>query len=176
MPTRTWRCQCLAENSYRTGNETCATCGEYGAWMGWRLGMYELMARYQYVYGLKPIGPHRPLADRVLGDLRGVCERCKGAGVLTGPPSAPPIFCTDCEATGGFWTAQEHEISAAKAEVLRQFPDAAAPNGHLNFTLPAQVYDLGAGVMLDGGRTSRRQPPTWPPRSRGSGPHGSDRE
>jgi len=32
--------------------------------------MHEKMAVYQYVYGLKPIGPHRPLADQLLASKR----------------------------------------------------------------------------------------------------------
>ena len=61
----------------------CGVCGQPGNFHGWYLIMPEGMARYQYIYELAPLGPHRPLADRLFEGTRRPCEACGGRGVLT---------------------------------------------------------------------------------------------
>jgi hypothetical protein len=95
---------------------------------GWVLSMIERMGQYQRTYGLKGIGPHRPLADELFHGMRERCERCRGSGGLIGPYLTWQS-CPECEGIGGFWTRERWRVDAAHAEVLRQFPDAA-PSPH----------------------------------------------
>ena len=41
------------------GSPFCSRCGGSGDYDGWHYRMHEAMARYQSLYGLKPIGAHR---------------------------------------------------------------------------------------------------------------------
>jgi hypothetical protein len=74
MPQRMWdHSHCCG--AFQSGSPECNDGGTRGRFTGWHLTMHESMARYQYVYGLKPIGPHRRLADELLTPLRVKCPR-----------------------------------------------------------------------------------------------------
>lgn len=110
--------------------------------------MHEAMARYQYVYGLKPVGPHRREADRILRALRTRCDSCDGEG-LRWHDDSDWRRCPSCEGTGGFWSYSSDIVEAARSEILDRYPEAAAPRGPLRFLSGALVYDLREGVILD---------------------------
>ena len=59
----------------------CRDCGAQGEYDGWHLDMYERMARYQERHGLNPIGPHRKMADELLGPLTELRGACDGRGL-----------------------------------------------------------------------------------------------
>ena len=61
------------------------------------MGIYDLMAAYSARTGLKPIGPHRPLADRLWRELTEPCPDC-GGHVMAGPGSS--FQCERCGGTG----------------------------------------------------------------------------
>jgi hypothetical protein len=126
MPNKMWR----HDDGRLTGrdcDESGDDCVERNVFAGWHLGMHESMARYQYSYGLKPIGPHRRMADELLGALRTRCARCDYRGILDIDGGVTWSPCPVCEATGGFWTASDEEVAAVRADILKTYPDAAAP-------------------------------------------------
>ena len=110
-----------------TTSSRCTQCGQPGQFAFWRLGMHQAMARYQYVYGLKPIGPHRKAADELLGGLRRTCPECNGEGVLSLDGPRRWKACPTCEATGGFWTCSDDERRVARERVLAEFPMPRPP-------------------------------------------------
>ena len=108
--------------------------------------MHEAMARYQYVYGLKPLGPHRDMADQLLTLLRENCPRCQGHSILTIDRGAWRI-CPVCEGTGGTWVGAEAK-NAAYAWILERFPDAAASEAPSAFIGGPLIHDLANNRMI----------------------------
>jgi len=128
--------------------------GQLGGRPGeWRLTMYESMARYQYVYGLKPIGPHRQLADQLLSPLRTHCPRCDARGLLSFGDRDVCGICPVCEGTGGFWSEPDSVVDGLRATVLESFPEAAAPP--VCFLGPV-AFSNREGIMLDLSALKRR--------------------
>jgi hypothetical protein len=111
--------------------------------------MHEAMARYQYVYGMKPIGPHRKEADRILGGLRKRCDSCAGAGLVWPEGERSCRVCVACEGTGGFWSCSPAELEAAREEVLALHPGAAASRTGIRFLSGALAHHLATGEMVD---------------------------
>src|SRR5437879_2893236 len=98
MPYTSWEHSC-AGTVVTVSDAICGRCGKEGQFVGWRFRRLEAMARYQYITGVKPIGPHRKLADQLLYALRAVCSRCGGVGLIT-IDSARWVGCAACEGTG----------------------------------------------------------------------------
>src|SRR2546425_8513597 len=108
----------------------CHACGSRGTFEGWRLGTWEAMRLYYHVFGVNPIGPHRPLADQVFAPMRDPCIRCGGrAGVRL--PSGAWSRCPACEGPGGVGDRPFHEGDAAGGGGGGQGPGAAVPWGDL---------------------------------------------
>jgi len=105
------------------------------------------MARYQYVYALKPMGPHRPLADAVFSGMRETCSTCAGDGILTVDGGVRWRSCPACEGTGGRWTRPDEEVEAARRAVLECHPDAAATPTPA-FLSRMHFYNLATGEMI----------------------------
>ena len=120
MPYRLWRHVCQGSEAL-SGSPDCHVCGVHGVFAGWRLSMYEAMSVYRYVYELEPIGPHRPLADRLLTPLRTPCVRCHGHGILTLDLNSW-CACPTCEGTGGIWNRSIEEVEAVRRQVLASLP------------------------------------------------------
>jgi hypothetical protein len=95
--------------------------------------MHENIARYQYVYGLKPIGPHRRDADRIMGALRATCPTCEGGGILWPEDGRAWRVCLACEGTGGFWTCSPEREEAARRWVRSLHPDAGVTRRDIRF-------------------------------------------
>jgi hypothetical protein len=105
------------------------------------------MARYQYVYGLKPIGPHYPLAGKLLTPLRVNCPRCDYAGILNYDEGEKCGACPVCEGTGGFWGAPDDVVEALRKSIIDKFPDAVAPP--VRFLGVPLALQLPENVMTD---------------------------
>jgi hypothetical protein len=116
MPYRLWRHVCHGRE-IATGSPDCQICGTHGVFAGWRLSMWEAARVYRYVYELEPVGPHRPLADRLLAPLRTPCIRCHGEGVLA-IDEGTWCACATCEGTGGIWNRSPEDVDAARRQVL----------------------------------------------------------
>jgi hypothetical protein len=68
------------------GTPLCSRCGGPGEYDGWHYRMDEAMASYQSLYGLKPIGPHRRMADELFNEVKVKCGS-PGIPVVTGQSS-----------------------------------------------------------------------------------------
>jgi hypothetical protein len=157
MPHPLWRHTCGGTHLL-IRSPICSTCGNEGEFHGWRLSVHESMARYQYVYGLKPIGPHRQVADDLLFDLRAPCPRCLWDGIITVEGGGTWRMCPVCEGTGGFWTPPDEQVEAVRQEILKQFPDAAA-RSLPGFVSVGVVLDLGSNEIVAVPRREREAGP-----------------
>jgi hypothetical protein len=144
-----WRsvCGCFPDAS-ETTESACGSCGASGIPDGWSLTVHEAMACYQYVYGLKPMGPHRQLADSLFAGLRAKCTRCRGRGLLGAINQAWQI-CPQCEGTGGAWIVQDVMIQQTRATVLAQYPEAAVQSTPARLTSPFLALSLDTSEVLD---------------------------
>src|SRR2546427_10614177 len=149
MPQKLYIPSCVHQPGHRTGARCCQSCGAQHQFDRWGLTMHEQMAVYQYVYGLKPIGPHGPLADELLASKRQPCRLCEGAGIITLHRGDSWGLCATCEGTGGHWTCRFEEVGALRRLVLQQFPDARVDATPHSFVSPRLVHDLGAGMIVD---------------------------
>lgn len=84
-------------------------------------GMYYAMHRYMQTRRLKPLGPHRQLADELLDKLRERCRACNGWGVLR-QKAGGARDCPHCEGGGGVWTCSGEELAAAYCQIEEAFP------------------------------------------------------
>jgi len=84
------------------------------------LGMHEAMFAYSRGTGLKSIGPHRRLADRLIGELSETCSACEGKQIIRAGKGRE--WCSAC---GGFG---RRFVSGGRdgllKRVLADFPDA----------------------------------------------------
>ena len=126
MPRPIWRHACGDGDWEFIARPDCPTSGEPAEFEAWCLTRHEARTRYVYVYGLKPLGPHRPMADAALGGMREHCARCQGICVLTSDDGASWSMCPACEGTGGLWTCPSDEVDAVRQAVLACYPGAAA--------------------------------------------------
>ena len=73
MPQKMWKHTCPEGEGrfYCNGLSvsSCSLCGGSGEFDGWHYRMHEAMARYQTLYGLKPIRAHRRMADELFDDV-----------------------------------------------------------------------------------------------------------
>lgn len=151
MPGRLFRpCSCSrSSTAYLTGRPRCSTCGVSHEFVRWDLVRHEDMARYQYVTGFKPIGPHRPMTDSVLvKSHRKPCDRCHGRGLLTVDRDRWR-GCPACEGTGGFWTSSEDELEAARARIRAAYPDAYVKHPTPRFLGGNLARSMGTGEVID---------------------------
>lgn len=101
MPIGTYRPRCEHEgNAVLTGASRCSVCGQKHEFAGPHLSMHEAMARYQLTSGLKPIGPHRKLADKLPSEKRGRCRDCGGQGVVEADNGQGWTTCPSCDGAG----------------------------------------------------------------------------
>ncbi len=144
MPYRNWVNRCSCDFDY-TGNPTCPECGEPREHSGWAFSMHEAMARYQSLYRLKPVGPHRKMADEALRDLTASCGACEGVGLLEAPPGFR--VCESCRGLGRLFMVPVDVVDGIRDSVLKHYPEAAAalvtgfPGGPV-------IQDLSSGAML----------------------------
>jgi diguanylate cyclase (GGDEF)-like protein len=110
--------------------------------------MYEAMARYQSKYGLKPIGPHRKMADELLGSLNEKCEPCDGRGLRDTAHGSSWQVCAACRGFGSFFTRPAYEIQALRRRVLAAYPEAAA-DPVPNFFTGEPALSLADRKMVD---------------------------
>ncbi len=149
MPAQRWKHQCRYRTVWLATFEPCTTCGAEGRYDGWMLRMEETMAVYQYVYGLLPIGPHRPLADRVFSRKRDQCEQCRGRGIITVEDGNTWRLCAACEGTGGLWNCSTKDVEAARSEVIEAFPASAVDRTPSNFFSPGMTLHVATGRAVD---------------------------
>ena len=103
----------------------CEDCGRRGCPAGWSRSIIEMMGAYQRRTGLKPIGPHRPLADELLGPLTRRCQTCAGQGLLDAEQGEGWRYCPACDGLGTYLAGTAAEIAEARRRILDAFPNAA---------------------------------------------------
>jgi hypothetical protein len=144
MPHKTWIHECT--KSHRTeqqGAEICSDCGQRGQYDGWQLGMHEAMLAYQIRTGLRPIGPHRGMADELLDRRWKDCEQCHGRGVNTINDGASYEICPRCHLAQYLFDGSQEEFEELIKRIVSVFPSAPvdAPLG----LEPKQAADLHGG-------------------------------
>ena len=125
MPCQYWSHLCGIECTLLP-TPVCCACGAKGEVVGWALRADECIGQYQYVYGLKPFGPHRKRIDALLTVMRVSCWGCHGMGIITVEGGGSWRICYECEGTGGFWSRSTEDVDAARRAILEEYPEAAA--------------------------------------------------
>jgi len=125
VPQRFWKHFCPNYNcETSTGSAVCCSCGQKGEYVGWGYSIIEAMAAYQQRTGLKPAGPHRTMADELLGPLFRVCDVCGGKELLTIAGGSDWKDCPACAGNCCVPTASKAAWEEARRQVLCIFPDA----------------------------------------------------
>ncbi len=128
MPGRMWKHACRKwRGMVWQSSEICPDCGEVGQYDGWHYGMYEAMGRYRRLYGLKPIGLHRKMADRLFDGATFACPLCSGRGLRDADTVEGYVACGLCNSIGRLVRLTVEEFHMRRDEVLAVYPDAAAP-------------------------------------------------
>jgi len=79
----------------------------------------ERMGAYQRATGLKPIGVHRPAADKLLKGVSHRCVQCGGQGYVE--VRRAWIWCEVCGGLGRVMTAKEPLIHSRKGATACEF-------------------------------------------------------
>lgn len=107
--------------------ETYPHCGEVGEFAGSANSMIEAMCVYQSRTGLKLVGLHRTLADRLFQPYLKACVRCTGKGLLDVASCDSWEACPSCGGNGFVSTGTLQDWKGIRAKVAREFPDALTP-------------------------------------------------
>jgi len=110
--------------------------------------MFESMAWYQKLHGLKPIGPHRPLADRLFEGTSRQCDACSGRGYIDAPGGRTFEVCSHCDGAGYVSTISAERRAALRAQVLAEYPDAAVPSDLPNPAFGTIIQDVAQNIMI----------------------------
>lgn len=128
MPYRAWKHVCPDGLTILAGTpepHACSNCGgTHFVYDGWRCSMFEAMAQYARTYRLKPIGPHRPFADRLFAKSTRPCDMCDGRGVIGSDDSVTCRTCDACRGRGSHWIIVPDEVERRHQAVLEAYPDA----------------------------------------------------
>jgi hypothetical protein len=131
MPHRVWTHCCGESGSIiQLGAEVCSDCKRRGNFDGWQYSMIEAMGAYQQRTGLKPIGPHRQLADEHLKGFFELCRACGGRGLLDG--GARWRTCPECQGTTSFLVGDPLTLVHVRRQILDAFPDADAGGAEIH--------------------------------------------
>jgi len=139
MPLRMWEHLCCDPTpGALSSSEPCLRCGKPGKFAGWHHSKHEAMAIYQNMHGLKPIGPHRPLADTLFGEFRAKCLPCSGTGSFDLDFGRGFRICRDCDGAGYRFELNDEETGALRQRVLESYPDAA---------VNARIADVHSAIL-----------------------------
>jgi hypothetical protein len=125
MPIRFWTHECCESDvGTMSAAQNCRSCGKAGVFAGWHYERLEAMAIYQNQYGLKPTGPHRDLAARLIGEFRAQCVDCDGRGLLESTKAPGFTVCRFCRGSGSLLQIDATEFDAIRSAVLASYPSA----------------------------------------------------
>ena len=82
--------------------------------------MIEKMSAYQRATGLKPVGVHRPAADKLLKDVSHRCVQCDGQGYFEHRNAW--LWCEVCRGLGRVMTPKAQLLLRGRVE--ERFPGA----------------------------------------------------
>lgn len=121
--------------------------------------LHEHMAVTQYVYRLKPVGPHMRYVHEILARARELCPACAGSGRERARPTLlgqePWIvddrpgerLCPECEGTGGFWICSQESVEVLRQRILEVYPEAALEHSTARFMGHPLAYNYATGVV-----------------------------
>ena len=112
-------------------------------------GLFQMMARYQALKGLKPLGPHRPLADSLLRNITCKCSTCNGTGLHGTYGGMGWRVCPTCRGMGEAYRITLDELQVLRKQVLDSYPDAAPPGWRPSYPIACPVQEMATSVMLD---------------------------
>ena len=126
MPNKMWehKCEKYHNSKIGLGVEVCPDCGQHGQYVGWHFSVVESMGAYSQRTSLKPIGPHRSLADKLLSPHMKACDHCKGVGVIDVENGKTWKDCPGCHGAQYLFDGTEEELEAIRQEIYNTFPDA----------------------------------------------------
>lgn len=112
MPRRFYQHICR-DYDLRTINwSPCNVCGAPGVYVGWGYSSIEHMGHNQRLYGLPPIGPHRPLVDGLR--LAERCEACIGKGLFDIENGRDYASCAVCDGIGQRLVCTPEDLNAVQ--------------------------------------------------------------
>ena len=117
----------------------------------------EAMSGYVIKYGLKPYGPHRPLADELLHGINRECETCGGTGLRGTYGAIGWVVCPECHGLGSVYTISLEDLLSRRQKVLAQYPDAEIPNWRPGIATEAE-YISNLDVRSHGPKTLQGEP------------------
>lgn len=114
-----------------------------------RRSMFEAMAHYQALYGFKPVGPHKPMADRLMKGITRSCSTCSGTGIRGTYGGLGWRACPDCNGFGVVYDIGLDELQALRRQVLAEHPDAAPTDWRPFVPIRCPIQHLTTGEMHD---------------------------
>ena len=121
-------------------------------------GMHQAMARYQALKGLKPDGPHRSLADRLLKNITCKCGTCNGTGLHGTYGSMGWRICPTCHGLGEAYNITLEELQALRQQVLDRYPDAGPPGWSPGHPISCPVQEITTSLMIDACPRTNHEP------------------
>lgn len=149
MPIQWWKHHCPEAGTHWSANpRPCTQCAEPKTYDGWLNSRFEAMSWYQKTYGLKPIGPHRGLADRLLTGATALCDNCHARGYFDDVDGAAFTPCICCGGAGYTVVIPPGRLAGLIAKVIATYPDAAAPSHTPHPGFSVIVHDIANNVMI----------------------------
>ncbi len=148
MPQKFWKHQCPGRSPYLVGSPRACACGGPMIYDGWHSGKSEAMAWFQKMHGLKPVGPHRPLHGRLVAGTTTSCDACAGRGYFDAANGLTFAVCSQCDGAGYRSTISAEQRAALRAQVIAEFPEAAARSDLPHPAFSTIMQDLSRGEMI----------------------------
>ena len=148
MPQQFWTHQCPGEAEHLRGSPRACECGGPMVYAGWRNTTHEAMAWSQKTSGLKLMGKHRRLEDRLFTGASTECGTCAGAGYFDAVGGLSFVLCGECAGAGYVSTISAEQRAALRSQVLKKFPLAAAPMDLPNPAFARLYHDIGQSVII----------------------------
>ncbi len=148
MPLKMWKHSCRNGGTVWNGAPNGCGCGVVGVFDGWFNDRLESMTWYQKRYGLKPIGLHRPLADKLLAGATRSCPECSGRGYHDIGSGKAYRICKSCEGAGYPLIISAKDLATRRSDILAEYPTAAAPSDIQNPATGIALHDLAKNEMI----------------------------
>lgn len=128
-------------------DKICPECGELGTFNGWGHSVIEMMASYSLRYKLRPIGPHRMMADELFHGRMKKCDQCNGYGLIDSPNGDDRgISCPKCDYGQYVFDGSPQEFESIRQKIISAFPTAEPGS-----PVPAPVERNPAKKGFEGG-------------------------
>ena len=148
MPRQFWKHQCPGGSPFQKASPRACACGEPVVYAGWKNTAPEAMAWSQKFSGLRLVGPHRALQDRLFAGTHRQCDNCAGGGYFDAVGGLSFELCGVCDGAGYVSTISPEQRAELRSEVLAVFPSAGAPMDLPNPAFTGLVHDLGEHIIF----------------------------